>query len=355
MFSLGLGRKQAPLLGIDIGSIAVKVVELSHARTAAAHTYRVESWAIEPMPAGAIAERKIADPEVVSQVIRKALTRSGSRAKRCAVAIPGSAVITKIISLPAALTDTEMESRIQLDADQYIPYPMSEVDLDFTVLGPSAIPGDVDVLLAAARNEIVDALVAVMDLAGIETVVIDVEPYALENACILAMGAQAEGQTLAIADIGATATRIQVVRGGRTVYMREQAFAGAQLLEEIVHRYGLTPEDAQRQLGEGTLPPDYPQEVGRPFAEALAQQIGRALQFFYSSTFSQQADQIILAGGVARFSGLEQIIGQRLGIMAYVANPFLHMNLAPQVVSAELARHAPALAHAMGLALRRFD
>ena len=353
MFSLG--RKQAPLLGIDIGSTAVKLIELSHARTAAAHTYRVESWAVEPMPPAAIVERKIADPDVVSQAIRKALTRSGSRAKRCAVASPGSAVITKTISLPAALSDTEMESRIQLDADQYIPYPMSEVDLDFTVLGPSAIPGDVDVLLAAARNEIVDALVAVMDLAGIETVVIDVEPYALENACILAMGAQAEDHTLAIADVGTAATRIQVVRGGRTVYTREQGFAGAQLLEEIGHRYSLTPEEARKRLSEGTLPPDYPQEIGRPFGEALAQQIGRALQFFYSATFSPPADQILLAGGAARLPGIEQVIGQRLGIMAYVANPFLHMAFAPQVVSAELDQHAPAMALATGLALRRFD
>lgn len=355
MFSLGLGRGQAPLLGIDIGSTAVKLVELSQAGKAAHHTYRVESWAVELMPPGALAERKIADPEVVSQVIRKALTRSGSRAKRCAVAIPGSAVITKIINLSANLKDAEMESLIQLDADQYIPYPLGEVDLDFTVLGPSAIPGDVDVLLAAARNEVVDGLVTVMDQVGIDTAVIDVEPYALGNASILTMGAQVEGQTLVIADIGAVTTRVQVVRGERIVFTRDLAFAGAQLIEEICQHYRLVPEEARRQLDTGTLPPDFSPKIGRPFAEALAQQIGRALQFSQSAISSHPANQIILVGGVAGLPGLEQMIGQRLGIMAYVANPFLHMNLAPQIVSAELTRHAPALALATGLALRRFD
>jgi len=357
MFSLGLGigRQKPPLLGIDIGSTAVKMIELSHAKSGSAHTYRVETWATEPLPPNALADRKIADPEAVSQTIRKAVTRSGSRAKQCALAIPGGAVITKVISLPSALSDTEMESRIQLDADQYIPYPLSEVDLDFTVLGPSTVQGEVDVLLAAARNEVVDSLVSTMDLAGIETKVIDVEPFALENACILALGAQGEGQTIAIADIGSHATRIQVMRTGRSLYTREITFAGAQLIEEIQHRYGLQPDEARRRLVEGDLPPGFAAEIAVPFQEALAQQIGRALQFYYSTTFSRPADQILLAGGVAGLPGLDQVVATRLGITAYVANPFLHMTLSQKVALQELKRQAPALAVATGLALRRFD
>ena len=355
MFSLGFGRKKAPLLGVDIGSTAVKLIELSQAGAGSAHTYQVESCALETLPPGAIAERKIADPQLVGEAIRKAVARSGTRAKAAAVAMPGAAAITKVITLPAGLADEEMENQITMDADQYIPYPLEEVDIDFTVLGPSVNPGEVDVLLAAARHEIAINLIIALEIAGLKASIIDVEPYALENACILALGAQGQGQTIAIADIGADAMRIQVMRQGRTLFTREQGFAASQLFEEVQHRYDLTPEEARRRVIEMDLPASFASEVRDPFAAALAQQIGRALQFFYSSTAARSADQILLAGGVAGLPGLDQVIGASLGITAYVANPFIHMMLGPKVGAQMIQRQGPALAVAVGLALRRFD
>jgi type IV pilus assembly protein PilM len=353
MFSLGL--KKAPLLGLDIGSTAIKLIELSLPGGASAHTYRVESCALEPLPPAAIVDKKITNPQAVGEAIRKAVARSGTRAKAAAVAVPGAAVITKVITLPAQLGDAEMEAQIQYEADQYIPYPLDEVNLDFTVLGPASTQDEVDVLLAASRHENVDSLVDVLAMAGLTAAIVDVEPYALENACILALGAQAEGQTIAVADIGAASTRIQVLRGGRTLYTREQGFAAAQLIEDVQRRYGLSPAEARRQLIEDGLPDDYGTQVQGPFAEALAQQIGRALQFFYSATFSRPADQILLAGGLAALSGLDRLVGARLGITATIANPFLHMTLAPRVVNQRIERYGPALAVATGLALRGFD
>ncbi|MBK8640400.1 MAG: pilus assembly protein PilM [Chromatiaceae bacterium] len=355
MFSLGFGRKKAPLLGLDIGSTAVKLIELSQAGAGSAHTYQVESCALEPLPPGAIAERKIADPQLVGEAIRKAVARSGSRAKAAAVAMPGAAAITKVITLPAGLVDEEMENQITMDADQYIPYPLEEVDIDFTVLGPAVTPGEVDVLLAAARHEIAINLIIALEIAGLKASIIDVEPYALENACILALGAQGQGQTIAIADIGADAMRIQVMRQGRTLFTREQGFAAAQLFEEVQHRYDLTPEEARRRVIEKDLPASFASEVRDPFSAALAQQIGRALQFFYSSTASRSADQILLAGGVAGLPGLDRVIGESLGITAYIANPFIHMTLGPKVGIQLIHRQGPALAVAVGLALRGFD
>ncbi len=260
MFSLGL--KKAPLLGLDIGSTAIKLIELSLPGGASAHTYRVESCALEPLPPAAIVDKKITNPQAVGEAIRKAVARSGTRAKAAAVAVPGAAVITKVITLPAQLGDAEMEAQIQYEADQYIPYPLDEVNLDFTVLGPASTQDEVDVLLAAY------SLVDVLAMAGLTAAIVDVEPYALENACILALGDQAEDQTIAVADIGAASTR------------------AAQLIEEVQRRYGLSPAEARRQLIEDGLPDDYGTQVQGPFAEALAQQIGRALQFFYSATFS---------------------------------------------------------------------
>jgi type IV pilus assembly protein PilM len=355
MFSLGFGRKKAPLLGVDIGSTAVKLIELSQAGAGSAHTYQVESCALEPLPPDAITERKIADPQLVGEAIRKAVARSGTRAKAAAVAMPGAAAITKVITLPAGLADEEMENQITMDADQYIPYPLEEVDIDFTLLGPAVNPGEVDVLLAAARHEIAINLIIALEIAGLKASIIDVEPYALENACILALGAQGQGQTIAIADIGADAMRIQVMRQGRTLFTREQGFAASQLFEEVQHRYDLTPEEARRRVIEMDLPASFASEVRDPFAAALAQQIGRALQFFYSSTAARSADQILLAGGVAGLPGLDQVIGASLGITAYVANPFIHMTLGPKVGAQMIQRQGPALAVAVGLALRRFD
>ncbi|MFZ1538716.1 MAG: type IV pilus assembly protein PilM [Chromatiaceae bacterium] len=355
MFSLGFGRKKAPLLGLDIGSTAVKLIELSQAGAGSAHTYQVESCALEPLPPGAIAERRIADPQRVGEAIRKAVARSGTRTKAAAVAMSGSAAITKVITLPDVLTEEEMENQIQIDADQYIPYPLDEVDIDFTVLGPAATSGEMDVLLAAARHEIAINLIYALEVAGLKTHIIDVEPYALENACILALGAQGEGQTIAIADIGANAMRIQVIRKGRTLFSREQGFAAAQLFEEVQHRYDLTPEEARRCVIEDDLPENFATEVRDPFAAALAQQIGRALQFFYSSTSSKPPDQILLAGGVAGLPGLDRVVGTSLRVMTYVANPFVHMTLGPKVGAPLIQRQGPALAVAVGLALRAFD
>lgn len=355
MFSLGLGRKQAPLLGIDIGSTAVKVVELARVGAASAHTFQVASCALEPLPATAVVEKKIADIQAVGEAIRQAVTRCGTKAKAAAVAVPGSATITKVIPMAAGMKDAEMAGLIQLDADHYIPYPLDEVNLDFTVLGPAVTQGEVDVLLVATRHEVVDNLLAALAIAGLEADVVDAEPYALENAATLAMGAQAEGQTIAIADIGAQATRIQVVRNGRGLFSREQNFAAAQLLEEIQHRYNLKADEARRCLEAGELPDNYVAEVARPFAEALTQQIGRALQFYYSATYSKPADQLLLAGGVAVLPELERLVSNRLGILAYVANPFAHMTLGPRVPGQLIQRHGAALALAVGLALRGFD
>jgi type IV pilus assembly protein PilM len=355
MFSLGLGRTQAPLLGIDIGSTAVKLVELSRTRPASTPTYRVESCALEPLPPTALVDKKIDDIQAIGEAIRRAVARSGTKARAAAVAVPSSATITKVISMTAGLKDTEMEGLIQLDADQYIPYPLDEVNLDFTVLGPAVTQGEVDVLLVATRHEVVDNLLAALDIAGLQAEVVDVEPYALENGAILAMGAQAKDSTIAITDIGAKATRIQIVRNGRGLFNREQGFAAAQLLEEIQHRYGFSDDEARRRIEGGEYPENFTAEVCSPYIEVLTQQIGRALQFFYSSTNSTPADQILLTGGVAALPGMEQEVSARLGILAYVANPFFHMTLGPRVPARLIQRYGPALVLAVGLALRGFD
>jgi type IV pilus assembly protein PilM len=355
----GLRSKSKALLGIDISSTAIKLIELSQNVGSATALFRVETFAIEPLPNNAVVEKKIADADAVGQCILKAVQRAGTKTKRAAVAVSGSAVITKVITMSAALSDSEMESQIQLEADQYIPYPLEEVNIDFDVLGPSqASPDMVDVLLAASRRENVDDRVSALEIAGLTAAIVDVEAYAVENACALIMRGHGEGraeQTVAVADVGASTTTLHVLHEGQVVYTREQNFGGQQLTDEVQRRYGLPRDQAVQKILDGDVAENYDMEVLGPFKEALAQQIARALQFFYSGTTFSRVDQVILAGGAAGIRKIDELVEERLGLPTLVANPFTQMSLSPRVKAQELMREAPGLMVAVGLALRGFD
>ena len=362
MFSFG--RKKTALLGVDISSTSIKLIELSRSSGAVTSLFHVENYAIEPLPPNAVVEKKIADVDAVGHAIGKAVARSGTKTARAAVAVSGSAVITKVLVLSSALSPGEMEAQIQLEADQYIPYPLEEVSIDFDVLGPSSSnPDMVDVLLAASRQENVDDRVSALEIGGLTAAVVDVEAYAMENACTLVLGAQVgdrrgdqQGdQTIAVVDVGATTTNLHVLHQGRIVYTREQNFGGRQLIEEIQRRYSLPQEQALQNLIGGGLPESFESEILTPFKETLAQQIGRALQFFYSASTFNRVDQVILAGGSAGIRKVDELVEDRLGAHTSVANPFTHMSLAPKIKAQDIARDAPSLMIAVGLALRGFD
>ncbi len=357
MFSFG--RKKPALVGVDISSTAIKLIELSQATGGATALFRVEHYALEPVPVNAVVEKKLADVQAVGESIRKAVQRSGTKSKNAAVAVSGSAVITKVISMAADLSDSEMETQIQLEADQYIPYPLEEVNIDFDVLGPSRSGGEmVDVLLAASRRENVDDRVAALEIGGLTASVVDVEAYAMESACSLIAGNgadESEEQTVAVADIGATTTTLHVLHNGQTSYTREQNFGSLQLIEEVQRRYGMTRDQALQKVIDGGLPENYGSDVLGPFKEALAQQISRALQFFYSGSSYNRVDRVILAGGAASIRSIDELVEERLGIATTVANPFARMSMSPKVQASSLNRDAPAMMIAVGLALRGFE
>lgn len=348
-------RKAPPLLGLDISSTAVKLLELSRS----GNRYRVESYAVEPLAPNAVVEKNITDPEAVGETIRRAVKRSGTRAKHAAVAVAGSAVITKVVTMPAGLSDDEMESQIQLEADQYIPYPLEEVNLDFEVIGPSAKnPETVDVLLAASRSENVDVRVAALESAGLVAEIVDVEAYAMENAFQLIadqLPDRGRDKTIAVVDIGATMTTFNVMHDLKSIYTREQVFGGKQLTEEIMRRYGLSYEEAGMAKKHGGLPDNYVPEVLDPFKEAMAQQVSRSLQFFFSSTQYNSVDHIVLAGGSASITGIRDLMEAKIGTPVTIANPFANMALSSRIKPQGLSSDAPALMIACGLALRSFD
>jgi len=346
-------KKQTPLLGIDISTTAVKLIELS----CSSDSYRVESYAVEPLPPSAVVEKSIADVEAVGQAIGRVVSRAKTKARDGVVAVAGSAVITKTIEMDADLTDDERETQISLEADQYIPYPLEEVAIDFEVQGPSESDArKVQVLLAACRHETVEAREAVLAIAGLTPRIVDVEAYAIERAFLLVKDQiDPDARVVAIVDIGATMTTLSVLVEGKTIYTREQLFGGKQLTDEIRRRYGLSEEEAGLGKKQGGLPDEYEDEVLAPFREAAVQQVARSLQFFYASSQHNDIDCLILAGGTSSISGMTELLQQRIGVPTFLANPFLGMTIAPKVNAAALTNDAPALMIACGLALRSFD
>lgn len=348
-------KKQKRLLGIDISSTSVKLMELSQL----SNGYRVEAYAVEPLPENAVVEKNINDIEGVGEAISKLVTKSRSKLKQAAVAVSGSSVITKSIQMTAGLSDEEMENQIQVEADQYIPYPLDEVAIDFDVIGLSE-KGDglVDVLLAACRRENVELREDALELGGLESRAVDVEAFSLERAfqlLIPELEPSEEGLTVAVVDIGHTMTTLSVLNDGKTIYTREQLFGGKQLTEEIMRRYGMTQAEAGLAKKQGGLPDDYASEVLEPFKEAVVQQVTRSLQFFFAASPYNDVDYILLAGGTASIPGLAQMVKEKIGTNTMVANPFASMTLSNKVNASNLTNDAPALMIACGLALRSFE
>ena len=347
------GEQSTPLLGIDISSAAVKVLQLSNV----AGRYRVEHYGVEPLPPNSVNDKNIAQPEVVGAAIKRAVAKSGSKCKFAAVAVAGSSVITKIITVTGGLDDVAMEQQVFDEASNHIPYQMDEVSLDFEVIGPIPNTDSVQVMIAAARSENVEARQAALEYAGLEAKVVDVEVFSVENAFKLIynqLDIPAGGLT-AVVDIGANQTTLNIIKEGRSIYSREQVFGGKQLSDEIMRRYGLSYNEAGAAKKLGGLPESYESEVLEPFKEGVAQQISRLLQFFYSGSDYSRVDQIVLAGGTASINGIDQTVEQHLGVPTVIANPIASMTVNPKVQAHALAADAQALLIACGLALRSFD
>jgi type IV pilus assembly protein PilM len=347
-------QKSKPILGLDISSTSVKLLELGRR----GNRYRLEGYAVKTLPLGAVVENNINEVGTVADIVQQAVRQSRCKAKNAAVAVAGSTVITKVIEMPAGNSDDELETLVSIEADQHIPYALDEVAIDFEVQGESQNnPDQIKVLLAACRRENVELRASVVDQANLVPKIVDVEAYTIERAYSL-IAEQLEDQAqelVAIIDIGATTTTLSVLMNGGIIYTREQLFGGKHLTEEIQQRYGLSFEEADLAKKQGGLPDDYESEILMPFKELVEQQINRSLQFFLSSSQYNQVDHIVLAGGIASIEGLSDLVEERLGTQVSIANPFADMSVSSKIDAATLANDAPSLMIAVGLAMRSFD
>src|SRR5260221_8224305 len=351
-----LQTKSPPLIGVDISSSALKLVELSEAGKG---VYRLERYAIEPLPKDVVSDGNIANLDQVSEALRRAHKRLGTRNRNIAMALPTAMVISKKIIVPSGQTEEELELQVETEANQYIPFALDEVNLDFQVIGPAPnSPDDVEVLIAASRKDKIEDRVAAAEAAGLRAVVMDVDSFATQTAFELIQRQLPENgkdQNIAIVDVGTAMMNLNVLRNGQSIYMREQPFGGNQLTQEIQRQFGMSPEEAEAAKRAGGLPDNYETDVLAPFLDTLGLEVARALQFFFTSTQFNQVNHILLGGGCAAIPGIDEVVAKRASVNTIIANPFANMALSSKIRPKLLTSDAPSLMVACGLAMRRFD
>lgn len=348
--------KQLPILaGVDIGAHSAKAVVLQRK----GNFYEVEAAVIEAMPKGAMVDRVIQDIEAVGQVVIKLKRKLGKSHKAAAVAVSGSNVITKVIFLDMNMSDDEIESQIQIEADSLIPYPLDEVSLDFERLGTNTSdPGKVDILLSAARTENVEARVSALETGGLDTRIVDVESYALARSfelCRHQLPDDVDEKVVAMVDVGATTTLFAALNQGQVVYTKDFPFGGEEYTKSIVSFYGKAFEEAEAAKISGDLPPNYKLEVQAPFETQLVQQIRKAIQMFVTSSGYDKVDFIVLSGGTGGMTELTQLCLDELGIHTITANPFATMDKKTDIDCQWLDQNAAKFSVSVGLALRSFS
>lgn len=318
----------------------------------------LDRCAIEPLERGWITDGNVEKFDEVADAVRRLVKKSGTRTKNVAMALPASAVITKKIILPGGLSDAELEIQVESEANQYIPFSLDEVSLDFCVVGPSAASsGDVEVLIAASRKEKVQDRQGLAEAAGLKPVVVDVESYASRLATarlIEKLPEKGVDIMVALFEVGALTTSMQVIKNDDVLYERDQAFGGAQLTQLIVRQYGFSPEEAENKKRSGDLPEDYESGVLKPFVDTTAQEISRALQFFFTSTPHNRVDYVMLAGGSSALPGLAEAVTQQTSFACMLVNPFDGMELGSNIREKKMRREASSYLTSCGLALRRF-
>lgn len=320
---------------------------------------RVERYAIAPLPKDAVQDGVIAKSEVVEAAMREAWKLLDTKTREVAMALPASSVITKRIMLPGSASDAEIDTQVNAEANQVASFPLGDVSLDYQILGANAKnPAENDALLVLARRERVEERVALAESVGLKAVIMDVDAFATLTAyeqMAFQLPENGKGQIIAIVDIGANSTHVNVLHDNQPVYQREHALGGNTLTSEISRRFDLPTEEAEDAKRKGLLPDSYESEVLQPFLDSVAQEIGRALQLFFSATSFQRVDHILLAGGCAAIPGLDDVVHSKMQTSTLIANPFSKMAVSNHVKARQLASEAPSLFVACGLALRRFD
>src|SRR5512141_1656748 len=329
------------MIGLDISSSSAKLVELGRL---AGGEYVLERFGSGRFEKGWITDGQMPKVDEAAEAVRKLVQKSGTKTRQVVMAMPQSAVITKRIMLPAGLRDEELELQVETEANQYIPFSLDEVSLDFCVIGPSPTSvGDVEVLIAASRKDRVQDRQGLAEAAGLKPVILDIESHASRLAMsriVQTLPNEGKDALVALFEIGADTTSLKVLRDEELLYDRDQAFGGSQLTQLISRQYGFSFEEAEQKKLSADLPDDYESSLLAPFVDSLSQEIGRALQYFFTSTPHHKVHYVMLAGGTATLPGLKDRVTELTGFASMVVNPFENMRPGSAGRESKLRREA---------------
>ncbi len=346
----GLFKKKKDLVGIDIGSSSIKLVQLWQSRDG----YQLLNAAIMPLPPEAIVDNSMMDTGAVVDAVKNLVASLGIKTKDVVCSISGNAVIIRKIMLPAMTTE-ELEDQISWEAEQYIPFDIKDVHIDFQILGPDAVdPSKIQVLLVASKKDIINDYVALFADAGMTLHVMDVDSFAVQNAYELNSGLIDE--VCALINVGAGVMNINVVRGETSLFTRDVQMGGNQYTEEIQKQLGVNAQEAETMKMLAAEQQNGPlTEVINRVNDSVAQEIRRSVDF-YNSTASgdDRIGRIRMSGGCSKMLGLQDAVAAKLGIEVDVLNPFERVKFNEKDFDAEyLQEIAPLMAVGVGLAIRR--
>jgi len=352
--------KKDGLIAIDISATGVKLLELSEVRSG----YALQSMAVVPLPRDAIVENTVIDSMAVSQALLDAIELAKPHSRRAVIAVSGNAVIIKVIQVPT-VTEFELESQIDFEADKHVPYDIEDVYMDFQIMGPDPEdPEQMDVVLVACKREIVDDYQLVLSEAGLESKCVDCAVFALENAAevmglldadvVVESFEEDEGQAVALVNIGANLVNVNIIKNGQMAFVRDQFYGGENLTEEIQKEHGLGYQAAE-ELKKTAFQDVNPEALER-FYVGLTSELVRSLDFYAANHGDSPVRQIYLMGGGALIPDIATEIEQRLGINAEVVNPFEKIKVNKKKFDVdELNRIGAMMVVPLGLALRSFD
>lgn len=351
IFGTMMGKVEV-LAGLDIGTTTIKFVELEGTTP---QNMRLVRYAVESLPKDLISsEDATVNMEQMAEAVRRCWKKSGSSLKTVAVALPPSSVITKRVTMPRSDREDELITQVEAEANQYIPFPIDEINLDFQVLGASsADETDDDVLIVAARKDKVDERLAVVEAAGLKVAVMDVESYALANALRALVLDENLHKSVALFDIGAQAGHMYVIKDGDIVHTRDLPVGGMALTNELSSSIGMPYLEVDHAIRNGTLSEDQINLYVRPFVSNLAAECIRAAQLYLGSGAKINLDSILLSGGASSLSGLAEEIQLSLKIPVLLARPLSSGGRSEKVSLNRFTKDEPSLMVATGLAMRR--
>ena len=338
-------------IGLDIGSSYIKAVKLKEVKGG----YELEHFKVHSLPPELIVDGSIIDSLRLVDSLKEMIRTAGIKTKNAVISISGhSSVIIKRISLPE-MTEEELSESIKFEAEQYVPFDIEDVNLDFQIIGPKDEPGQMDVILVAVKKDIINEYISVVKEAGLNPIIVDIDSFALENM----YGTNYEVETdrnVALLNIGASTINMSILKGGISVFTRDSSLGSNLHTEALQREFNLSYENAEKlKRGEAVenVSPEDAHAVIESASEEILNEIIRSFDYYRSTTVHEDISEVILSGGCALISNFASMIAERSGVETRIAEPFKNIIIPKKFDMTEIEEIAPMMAVAVGLALRK--